>query len=366
MKTKYFWLTKTIVLITILLSSCATEYNFNIDVLKPAEISIPENVKKIIVINHSYIPNSCSITDIDGNTNPGFDSTFSFQHISSFVDYMKYSPRYEVVKVFSIAKNKYNKLKPINLKTVDELCKKEGADAAVILDGCFTSKKLEEKTLNSSSNNGTIANDELLDTTKSKKSAKHNRNNGLINYDLVLGNTSVWEVYSAVKGKIVDVQDINDISNIFAKGYSVESAFRFSPSVWNVMFQSSARAGNEYAHRIAQQWVQESRTLYNLSGEGFEDAIAFSKNNNWDKAIEIWQNALKIKDPEIASKSAYNIAVAYEVKDNLNAALDWAAKSYLLQNNKASDKYIKLLETRIKDKKQIDNQLSLVDAKPEI
>lgn len=366
MKTKYFWHIPVVGIIAVLLSSCAAEYNFQIDVLKPAEVSLPGNVKKIIVINHSYIPNYCSISDLNGKTEAGFDSIFSFQHINAFIDYLKYSPRYEVVKEFSVAKNQNSKFKTLSLQTVDELCKKEGADAAVILEGCYTSKKLEGKPHYDKENSRSTNSEEILDTVKVSKNNKSSSYNNFSDYNLIVENVSYWQVYSSVTGKIVDSQSIKDISNIMAKGYDVESAFNYKRSVWDVLIESSNRAGNEYAHRIAQQWVAEHRLLYNSSAQGFNDAIIFVKNNNWDKAIELWQTSVKSTNLELASKAAYNIAVAYEVKDDLNSAIEWAAKSYFLQNNQASDKYIKILETRMNEKKQIVEQLGQLNQKPEI
>ncbi len=350
----------------LLMSSCAPEYNFQIDVLKPAEISLPGNVKKIIVINHSYIPNYILITDVEGKTKTGFDSIFSFQHINAFVDYLKYSPRYEVVKEFSIAKSSTNKFKSLNLQTVDELCKKEGADAAVILEGCFATKELKVVPQNSTIGSNYPRNAKITDTIKYEKNDGEDSNNDRYHNKLVVESISYWQVYSAVTGKLVDSQSINDVSNIQMTGYDVQSLSYTSRNIWDVLAESSNRAGNEYAHRIAQQWVGEQRKLYNSSANGFSDAIKFAKNNNWEKAIEMWKANIKSQNPDVASKAAFNIAVACEVKDNLESAVNWAAKSYLIQKSSTTDNYIRLLEKRIIEQKHIKEQLSQINPKTEI
>ena len=54
--------------------------------------------------------------------------------------------------------------------------------------------------------------------------------------------------------------------------------------------------------------------------------------------------------------ACYNMAIASETHDNIDAALEWAAKSFLLNNDEYTEKYINILENRKKQKELINSQ----------
>ena len=80
-------------------------------------------------------------------------------------------------------------------------------------------------------------------------------------------------------------------------------------------------------------------------------------NKDWDSAIKIWKDLLDNPDQKTSRRSAYNMAIASEVKGGIDTAIEWAVRSEKLGEKKAS-RYIKLLHIRKKNKKKLKQQLS--------
>ena len=54
-------------IVVLFISSCASVHYFNVDVLKPAKVALPASIQKVVLINHCYTQNHCSVTDFQGN-----------------------------------------------------------------------------------------------------------------------------------------------------------------------------------------------------------------------------------------------------------------------------------------------------------
>jgi len=82
------------------------------------------------------------------------------------------------------------------------------------------------------------------------------------------------------------------------------------------------------------------------------------QNNQYDQASVIYEDMVKNNsNNEMVSMAAFNLAVIAEVKDDLNQALEWAAKSYLEHPNEYSKSYIDILESRVKLAEKVNRQL---------
>ena len=86
-------------------------------------------------------------------------------------------------------------------------------------------------------------------------------------------------------------------------------------------------------------------------------AEKYALNNEWLKAAEIWNKQSRNKNPRMAAKACYNMALACEMEGKLDAAIDWLVQSHsvLKENNEEHKenckRYIAVLAQR---KKEID------------
>ena len=94
-------------------------------------------------------------------------------------------------------------------------------------------------------------------------------------------------------------------------------------------------------------------------------AEKFVFDNEWLKATEIWNKETKNKNPRIAAKACYNMALTCEMETRLDAGIDWLNKSYAIlgrNNVKHKDicqRYIKVLGTRKNEIERLDKQMSI-------
>jgi hypothetical protein len=87
------------------------------------------------------------------------------------------------------------------------------------------------------------------------------------------------------------------------------------------------------------------------------------EENRWLEAAEIWKKKTTNKNKSIAAKSMFNMALACEMNSDLDAAIDWAAKSYLVFGSKNElhafncQNYISILARRKLDIQKIEDLL---------
>jgi tetratricopeptide (TPR) repeat protein len=324
-------------IISLISFSCTSLYHFKLSVLKPAATNLPQRIQKIDIINYSYVPNCTNFHDDWGKTITGVDSAFSWQYVNTLNLLLANSPRFEVKKIYSAPKSFRSREKDFDLKLADSICKKDSVDAAIILEKYF-----------------------IDDIKSSENSNFYYSRNTVSSGDIVF-----WNIYDVKTHKIIDKYVIRDSINV----YSISPYWGFgrSANILDKTRSSAIRAATNYAQRISPVWDSEDRYLYCLDNNYFNDAIGYIKQDNWDKAIISWKNCIGAEDKNTASEAAFNIAVAYETKDELNIAIEWAAKSFLLLNNPISENYIGVLENRIVNKKLLLQQLQTsLQGKPAI
>ena len=324
------------------LISCSSQYYFQISTLKPARIPIASSIQKVVIINNCYNNNHCSITDLDGKIDNSFDSIFTQNHVLALNDFLTNSPRFKVLKVYNT--NSPNG-KKFSTTLADSICKQTGADAALIFEKSNISKVVycDSKPLT----------DSII------KSMASSCFGSIHKFRLTLINYSAWNIYSAIEHKIIDSEIIKDSTNVFSSAYNFENSFQNTPDVFDEFYSSATRAGVQYGRKISQEWVNESRFIYRIPDYDFDAALKNVEKNKWDDAISLWKKNISIENKSTAAMAAYNIAVACEVKDQIYDALEWASKSYFLQKNEVTEKYIEKLEKRLKNKYVIVNQLKV-------
>ena len=57
------------------------------------------------------------------------------------------------------------------------------------------------------------------------------------------------------------------------------------------------------------------------------DAGVYLRENNWDEAYSQWKIAYEKKKGQQKMKAAFNIALYYEIKDNVEQAKEWLGKA---------------------------------------
>ena len=142
-----------------------------------------------------------------------------------------------------------------------------------------------------------------------------------------------------------------------AEGKTPEKAKRGLPLKRKAINESGYYAGKQYGIRISPSWMHVSRTYFIKGNDDFKLAKQMVKTQNWDAAAEVWKKYTNNPDPKIAGYACYNMALAGEMKGELEIALHWAEKAMKKYGLKRAVNYVNVLNRRIFDQKRLEKQL---------
>jgi hypothetical protein len=318
----------------ILFSSCKTIYNLNLQILTPAQVSIPAYIDTVVIVNHSNYQKSIFL-DSEMHVRKNTDSLYSNEYLAGLNDVIDNSPRFVVANdnAVYILKDGYSqRFRPLSWKEVDGICKKYNAKAVITLES-FTIPQ------------------------KPVAVPKYMPGYGMYYARVTVENSSLWKIYEPSQRRLIDDYTLSDTMSWESYGLTNEELEQGLPDKDEIMYESCYQAGSKYGRRIGQVWEKVSRILYDYPNSDFQKALDLAKANKWLEAAEIWKKYPYGNKKNLAALASFNLAVACEALDNIDAALDWAAKSYLLKNDIVTQKYISILEKRKRQKSIIEKQI---------
>lgn len=317
-----------------LFSSCLTYEPVKLQVLKPAGVKINPDVYRVVFVNHSNYKKSTFASNNNEFSTFNADSLRTVQYFAGLAEVLLNSPRFYLINKPTeyIEKASYSeRFITLSWDEISKLCTDSAADAAIILE------------------NYSIT---YTDPIKLQYSEEY-----VLYGSLEMENSSIWRIAIPSEKAEADNYLLKDTLFWDASGnYEVEVLSNL-PNVNDATLQSCYYAGKKYGERIAQTWETKNRYLLSCENKDFQLAVSYAKLGQWDKAIEIWKKYPYSQKRRFAAYAAYNLAIASERVDNIDAALEWASKSYLTMKDKDVEQYIKILEERKKVKDKIELQL---------
>lgn len=107
---------------------------------------------------------------------------------------------------------------------------------------------------------------------------------------------------------------------------------------WNInegmIKEASAFAATLPVRHILPTWKNVTRYYY--AGESVEmrDAVVCIRENSWDEALALWKTVYAKKSEKGKMRAAHNIALYYEMKDDLEEAKSWLEKALAIAEKK--------------------------------
>ena len=100
---------------------------------------------------------------------------------------------------------------------------------------------------------------------------------------------------------------------------------------WNVSKEivddASVFAAKLPIKHILPTWKTADRYYYASGSVEMRDAAVYVSENNWDEAFKLWDKAYYLKSDKMRMRAAYNVALYYEMKDQLEKAKEWLEKA---------------------------------------
>lgn len=168
---------------------------------------------------------------------------------------------------------------------------------------------------------------------------------------------AVWGIYDLAKN--INIERKTMIDTVFWNGYDDDGNYRKDytpPPRLTALEMASALAGENYAKRFYGAWQTVNRMYSVPPLPDFSDAAFYFEEGKWDRAIVLWQKYADDSNGKMAINARYNLALAFELKDDLETAQKWLSAAFTLASNYKSRTelntirtYQKILDSRRKE-----------------
>ncbi len=172
---------------------------------------------------------------------------------------------------------------------------------------------------------------------------------------------SCWNFYDLKKPELIYSYRKTDTVQWKEPAYNIKEALRILPPRKDAVLNAADIAGTQFAEFLVPHWIEVERMYYKSGHLELKKTEEMIKQNRWMEAAEIWKKNTTNSNKSIAAKSMFNMALVCEINGNMDAALDWAIKSYnvlgmknLVHAQNCTD-YIAILSQRKNDIKKIEN-----------
>jgi hypothetical protein len=169
----------------------------------------------------------------------------------------------------------------------------------------------------------------------------------------------IWSAYNPATGKFTDRKNL--IDTVFWNSYDDAGDYNAKsnlPPRVTALKIASQLAGEKYAKRYSASWVNVKRSYSVPPLPDFEAADQYLQKGDWDNAIMHWHKYAADKNGKLAINARYNLALGYEMKDDIDTALQWINASQKIAGDYHSSKDLKLIEQYknilLQRKKEID------------
>ena len=337
----------TYFLLLFILSSCGTS-TIMVNVQKPADITVSNNIKNIVLANRTT-PSKSNLANnilegITSGENIGADRNGANYCMKGIINLLSQNERY------NLSSNVELELKgtgtsqfplPLSPKKINKLSKPYNADAIVVLETFDSDSRVFEG--------------KPIEKVKKVKGVKIKE----LSYPatLIIDIESGWRIYDVENELIVDENKYKEIKEFKVWGSSPKEAKMKLPSKSAAIKEAGFFAGEQYAQRISPIWITVNRSYYSGKDESLKKAKEYVKINEWEQAIQIWKNLSQSNDQKLSSQACFNMALASEVNGSIDTALSWARKA-LSKGDKRASSYINTLKRRKIDQIKLNNQLN--------
>jgi tetratricopeptide (TPR) repeat protein len=174
---------------------------------------------------------------------------------------------------------------------------------------------------------------------------------------------SVWGIYDGETGTLLGNRTM--IDTVYWNGYDDEGNllqnYRLPPRL-DALVMASTLAGESYAEKFYPGWQTVNR-MYSIPPlPDFSEAAVLFEEGKWDEAIMIWTRYADNRNGKMAINARYNLALACEMKDDLDSADKWLSSAMELaisyrskQDQNMIKTYQNILAKRQKDIRKISS-----------
>ncbi len=316
--------------------------------LKPADINLPGHFQKIAVAERTRPTKENQAVNIIEGVLSGegilADRDGGLSCLNGLTESLLKTPRYTVVQPAGLnlkGSGTANFPPPLTWEEVEKICNANNADALVMLEA-FDSNSLITFGLRDKKVKSKEGVDQVV--------VEHVAN-------MRMNIITAWRVYDFKNKVIVDEFKGTDYLDFTGVGGTPQIASSNLPNKREAIKRTGYHGGSAYGYRIAPQWVTLHRDYYIKGSQRLKQGKRLARVGDWEGAAKIYQQAYKSSSRKESGRAAYNMALVSEVLGNLDAAKEWAKKSYTEKGIKRGLAYSRAIERRMRDEKVLERQM---------
>ena len=334
----------------LIVAACSPTNRLTMNATEPAAVFVNSSIQKIGIINRSA-PSEANktldkIDQILSLEGLNLDKEGADRVVMGLFDELTASGRFEEIVVIDQVDLPRGGLAvfPASLpwQTIEELCTTYGVDAIFSLEFFDTDSRAHYKLTTM-----TVPNDMGI---KAKIPA----------HGLTL-NTQIkngWRIYDPQQKLILDELSTYDMVSSKGEGINPIKAFEAIIGRKEAVLDISTHLGTSYAYRLRPIRKRIARDYYVRGTDKFKIAQRRAQAGDWNGAAELWEEELHHSKAKVAGRACYNMAIINEINGDLNAAMEWAAKSYTDYNDNNALRYLNMLKYRNSENRVLERQLS--------
>lgn len=320
--------------------SCSSLRNIGIEVAVQPDYPVAEDIQSLALLNRSMTSRFANnkvdtLEKILIRNKMLMDSIFQDSIAADTVirvaaRALYESGRFDVVipKERNIVRTDYNdKLNPLDISFVNELCKDFNVDAVLVLETFL--ERLETKYY--------LHTNEGIEYETKEYSASTD-----ISY------FSDWRLYRPEGTKPVVRFQAGDSIFWKAVSFSLEDLYSQMPRTKSALIGGGIATGLKMAGYISPKWVSQTRYYYLTGKKEIDAAVPLIQNNKWEEAAAIWSKYADVSSKTTRGKVEFNLALAAEMNGDVDLAIQWGLKSFKTRYTKAIEVYLKKLDNKKK------------------
>lgn len=325
-----------VLIVAITLASCKTQQLY-LNVVEPAPVTIPSYIKSAGVINRSMPTDETKAIDIIDKAlsleGANLDKEGARESIKGLSEELLNNNRLTEVKTLNDYDFRTPELltfpNPLSWEIVDQICKETGTNALFSLEKFDTDTRISYSTRKV----------DIKTPLGSIPGLEHQA-------DMETIVKTGWRIYDPAGKAILD-EYIYEESIVFSgRGINPLLAAAALIGRKDAVIKVSNKSGHGYALRILPYQLRVMRDYYVKGTDNFKIARRKAQLGKWDEAGILWEKETGNSSMKIAGRACYNMAIINEINGDLDAALQWAQKSYEDYNDKLGIRYVRILENR--------------------
>jgi hypothetical protein len=343
---KYITAVFALVSIVIILSSCGGTRDMRVQVMRPALITVPQDIQSIAILNRSIPTAKGNLESMVSGEKPLQDKELSQECLRGLSETLFTSNRFVVKQVeYNMDASDPKSLtfgNVLDWATVDSICARLQVNGLLVLEYFDTDFTVHNPV-------GAAAQAVQGVLTGSQSTVE------------VTGTATAsagFRVYYAQK-HIISYEDHFRWKRVWrqrsANAFEALSKM-IKPNA--ALMDVSYLTGREFGMNIVPLFYWEPREMYKGKKGEMARGERQALSKDWEAALKTWTYVYETSGKnKIRAKAAFNMALCHEVLGNLEEAQKWASTAYVEAGKRPALNYSEIIDRRVREQARLKEQI---------